>query len=62
MAVQQVMDKNGLKWENLSGITTDGAPAVVGKGAGLTALVSDKVHECIIAFCIRSDCALRISA
>ena len=24
--VQQVMDKNSLKWENLSGITTDGAP------------------------------------
>ena len=27
MAVQQVMDKNDLKWENLSGITTDGALA-----------------------------------
>ena len=45
-AVEQVMDKNGLKWENLSGITTDGAPAMVGKRAGLTALVSDKVCEC----------------
>ncbi|KAK0155945.1 General transcription factor II-I repeat domain-containing protein 2 [Merluccius polli] len=45
MAVQRVMDRNSLKWENLSGITTDGAPAMVGKRAGLTALVSDKVRE-----------------
>ncbi|KAK5868072.1 hypothetical protein PBY51_012517 [Eleginops maclovinus] len=45
MAVERVLDKNGLKWETLSGITTDGAPAMVGKRAGLTALVSDKVSE-----------------
>ena len=43
MVVQQVMDKK--KWENLSGITTDGAPAMVSKRAGLTALVSDKILE-----------------
>ncbi|XP_073346963.1 general transcription factor II-I repeat domain-containing protein 2-like [Pagrus major] len=45
MAVQRVMDRNSLKWENLSGITTDGAPAMVGKRVGLTTLVSDKVRE-----------------
>ncbi|XP_030259832.1 general transcription factor II-I repeat domain-containing protein 2-like [Sparus aurata] len=50
MAVQQVMDKNGLKWENLSGIMTDGAPAMVGKKAGLTALVSEKVCEFYVSF------------
>ncbi|XP_063748741.1 general transcription factor II-I repeat domain-containing protein 2B-like [Eleginops maclovinus] len=45
MAVERVLDKNGLNWETLSGIMTDGAPAMVGKRAGLTALVSDKVSE-----------------
>ncbi|KAK5855570.1 hypothetical protein PBY51_007235 [Eleginops maclovinus] len=45
MAVERVLDKNCLKWETLSGITTDGAPAMVGKRAGLNALVSDKVSE-----------------
>uniref|UniRef100_A0A8P4KFQ5 SPIN-DOC-like zinc-finger domain-containing protein n=1 Tax=Dicentrarchus labrax TaxID=13489 RepID=A0A8P4KFQ5_DICLA len=45
MAVQLVMDRNSLKWEKKSGITTDGAPAMVGKRAGLTALVSDKVRK-----------------
>ncbi|XP_041858599.1 general transcription factor II-I repeat domain-containing protein 2-like isoform X2 [Melanotaenia boesemani] len=45
MVVQRVMDKNSLKWENLCGITTDRAPAMVGKRKGLTALVSDKVRE-----------------
>ncbi len=45
MAVQRVMDRNSLKWENLSGITTDGAPAMVSKRTGLSALVSEKVSK-----------------
>lgn len=34
-----------MKWENLSRIMTDGVLAMVGKRAGLTALVSDKVSQ-----------------
>ncbi|KAM3872079.1 general transcription factor II-I repeat domain-containing protein 2-like [Diretmus argenteus] len=46
LAVDRVLEKKKLKWENLAGITTDGAPAMVGKKSGLTTLVSEKVHEC----------------
>ncbi|KAJ8403950.1 hypothetical protein AAFF_G00343000 [Aldrovandia affinis] len=35
-----------LHWENMAGITTDGAPAMVGSQSGLATLVSEKVQEC----------------
>uniref|UniRef100_A0A3P9KD40 SPIN-DOC-like zinc-finger domain-containing protein n=1 Tax=Oryzias latipes TaxID=8090 RepID=A0A3P9KD40_ORYLA len=35
-----------VSWDKMVGITTDGAPAMIGKKAGLPALVSQKVSEC----------------
>ncbi|XP_056586089.1 general transcription factor II-I repeat domain-containing protein 2B-like [Triplophysa dalaica] len=46
LAVEHLLKKNELKWKNMAGITTDGAPAMVGKKCGLATLVSQKVHEC----------------
>ncbi|XP_067243660.1 general transcription factor II-I repeat domain-containing protein 2B-like [Chanodichthys erythropterus] len=45
-AVERVLEKNELKWEKMAGITTDGAPAMVGRKSGLAAFVSQKVSEC----------------
>lgn len=45
-AVARVLDANGLSWEKMVGITTDGAPAMVGRKAGLATLVSQKVAQC----------------
>uniref|UniRef100_A0A8C7WS93 General transcription factor II-I repeat domain-containing protein 2A-like n=1 Tax=Oryzias sinensis TaxID=183150 RepID=A0A8C7WS93_9TELE len=45
-AVSRVLDKYNLSWDKMLGITTDGAPAMNGKKAGLTALISQKVSEC----------------
>lgn len=45
-AVERVLDTNGLSWEKMVGITTDGAPAMVGRKAGLATLVSQKVAQC----------------
>uniref|UniRef100_A0A3Q3IZK0 SPIN-DOC-like zinc-finger domain-containing protein n=1 Tax=Monopterus albus TaxID=43700 RepID=A0A3Q3IZK0_MONAL len=45
-AVERVLDKNGLRWEKMAEITTDGAPAMIGRKAGLTTLVSQKVAQC----------------
>uniref|UniRef100_A0A3P9MDH9 SPIN-DOC-like zinc-finger domain-containing protein n=1 Tax=Oryzias latipes TaxID=8090 RepID=A0A3P9MDH9_ORYLA len=45
-AVSRVLDKYNLSWDKMVGITTDGAPAMIGKKAGLTALISQKVSEC----------------
>uniref|UniRef100_A0A3P9K194 SPIN-DOC-like zinc-finger domain-containing protein n=1 Tax=Oryzias latipes TaxID=8090 RepID=A0A3P9K194_ORYLA len=44
--VSRVVDKYNLSWDKMVGITTDGAPAMIGKKAGLTALISQKVSEC----------------
>ncbi|XP_048840157.1 general transcription factor II-I repeat domain-containing protein 2-like [Brienomyrus brachyistius] len=45
-AVERVLDTNGLSWEKLVGITTDGAPAMVGRTTGLATLISQKVSQC----------------
>ncbi|KAL2087322.1 hypothetical protein ACEWY4_018381 [Coilia grayii] len=45
-AVERVVERNNLKWGKMAGITTDGAPSMVGRISGLTRLVSDKVSEC----------------
>uniref|UniRef100_A0AAY4ARI4 Transposase n=1 Tax=Denticeps clupeoides TaxID=299321 RepID=A0AAY4ARI4_9TELE len=45
-AVEQVLDTNGLSWEKLVGIRTDGAPAMLGRKAGLASLISQKVPQC----------------
>uniref|UniRef100_A0A3P9K523 SPIN-DOC-like zinc-finger domain-containing protein n=1 Tax=Oryzias latipes TaxID=8090 RepID=A0A3P9K523_ORYLA len=45
-AVSRVLEKYNLSWDKMVGITTDGAPAMIGKKAGLTALISQKVSEC----------------
>uniref|UniRef100_A0A3P9LV82 SPIN-DOC-like zinc-finger domain-containing protein n=1 Tax=Oryzias latipes TaxID=8090 RepID=A0A3P9LV82_ORYLA len=45
-AVSRVLDKYNLSWDKMVGITTDGAPAMIGKKAGFTALISQKVSEC----------------
>ncbi|KAK7893660.1 hypothetical protein WMY93_022812 [Mugilogobius chulae] len=45
-AVGRVLEKYNLSWEKMSGITTDGAPAMIGKKAGLATLVTQKVAQC----------------
>ncbi len=45
-AVERVLEKNEFKWEKMAGITTDGAPAMVGRKSGLATFVSQKVSEC----------------
>ncbi len=45
-AVERVLEKNELKWEKMAGITTDGAPAMVGRKSGLATFMSQKVSEC----------------
>uniref|UniRef100_A0A8C7WW76 General transcription factor II-I repeat domain-containing protein 2-like n=1 Tax=Oryzias sinensis TaxID=183150 RepID=A0A8C7WW76_9TELE len=44
--VSRVLEKYHLSWDKMVGITTDAAPAMIEKKAGLTALVSQKVSEC----------------
>ena len=39
------MNKLGLKWENLVGVTTDGCPNLTGKNVGLLKRMQDKVTE-----------------
>lgn len=41
-----VLAQYKLPWENMAGITTDGAPAMVGSRSGLATLVGEKVQEC----------------
>ncbi len=45
-AVERVLEKNELKWEKMAGITTDRAPAMVGRKSGLATFMSQKVSEC----------------
>ncbi|XP_077091357.1 general transcription factor II-I repeat domain-containing protein 2B-like [Siphateles boraxobius] len=39
------MDKLGLKWDKLTGVTTDGCPNLTGKNVGLLKRMQDKVTE-----------------
>ncbi|KAF7246160.1 General transcription factor II-I repeat domain-containing protein 2B [Varanus komodoensis] len=43
--VNTCMNKLGLKWENLVGVTTDGCPNLTGKNVGLSKQMQDKVTE-----------------
>ena len=65
-AVFDAIDKMGLKWDKLCGVTTDGALAMTGERNGMTSMVYAKVQEsggeafkihCIIhqeAFCAKT--------
>jgi hypothetical protein len=43
--VNTVFERFGLKWSSLSGICTDGAPAMVGARKGLTGIVHERAIE-----------------
>ena len=45
MEVNACMDTLGLKWERLTGVTTDGCPSLTGKNVGLLKRMQDKVTE-----------------
>ncbi|XP_065811264.1 general transcription factor II-I repeat domain-containing protein 2-like [Labrus bergylta] len=44
-AVSEAVEKMGLKWEKLCGVTTDGAPAMTGERKGMASMVCAKVKE-----------------
>jgi len=44
-AVSEAVEKTGLKWDKLCGVTTDGAPAMTGERKGMASLVCAKVKE-----------------
>uniref|UniRef100_A0A3B3XNZ9 DUF4371 domain-containing protein n=1 Tax=Poecilia mexicana TaxID=48701 RepID=A0A3B3XNZ9_9TELE len=44
-AVSEAVEKMGLKWDKLCGVTTDGAPAMTGERKGMASLVCAKVKE-----------------
>ena len=44
-AVSEAVEKMGLKWDKLCGITMDGAPAMTGKRKGMASMVCAKVKE-----------------
>ena len=41
-AIEKCLDENSLNFEALSGLTTDGAPALIGKNKGSVKLLLDK--------------------
>uniref|UniRef100_A0A8C5LJG6 SPIN-DOC-like zinc-finger domain-containing protein n=1 Tax=Leptobrachium leishanense TaxID=445787 RepID=A0A8C5LJG6_9ANUR len=43
--VNACLDKLGLKWDKLAGVTTDGSPNLTGKNVGLLKRMQDKVTE-----------------
>ncbi|XP_056388355.1 general transcription factor II-I repeat domain-containing protein 2B-like [Hyla sarda] len=45
MEVNECMDRLGLKWDRLTGVTTDGCPNLTGKNVGLLKRMQDKVTE-----------------
>ena len=45
-AVSEAVKKMGLEWDKLCGITTDGAPAMVGECKGMASMVCARVKEC----------------
>ncbi|KAK0141946.1 General transcription factor II-I repeat domain-containing protein 2 [Merluccius polli] len=44
-AVSDAIDKMGLKWDKLCGVTTDGAPAMTGERKGMASMVCAKMRE-----------------
>ncbi|KAK3522322.1 hypothetical protein QTP86_003004, partial [Hemibagrus guttatus] len=44
-AVSEAIEKIGLKWDKLCGVTTDGAPAMTGERKGMASMVCVKVKE-----------------
>uniref|UniRef100_A0AAR2KGQ1 SPIN-DOC-like zinc-finger domain-containing protein n=1 Tax=Pygocentrus nattereri TaxID=42514 RepID=A0AAR2KGQ1_PYGNA len=44
-AVSDSIDKMGLKWDKLCGVTTDGAPAMAGAHKGVASMMCSKVKE-----------------
>lgn len=44
-AVSNAIDKIGLKWDKLCGVTTDGAPAMTGERKGMASMVCAQVQE-----------------
>ncbi|XP_068205357.1 protein FAM200C-like [Palaemon carinicauda] len=50
-AVSLLFDKHGLSWNNLVGITTDGAPAMLGSRSGFQAKVKSKAPNAVGVHC-----------
>ncbi|KAK2839523.1 hypothetical protein Q5P01_013263 [Channa striata] len=44
-AVSEAVEKMGLKWDKLCGVTTDGAPAMTGERKGMASMVCVKLKE-----------------
>lgn len=44
-AVSEAVEKMGLKWDKLCGVTTDGAQAMTGERKGMASMVCVKVKE-----------------
>uniref|UniRef100_A0A3B3TV26 SPIN-DOC-like zinc-finger domain-containing protein n=1 Tax=Poecilia latipinna TaxID=48699 RepID=A0A3B3TV26_9TELE len=53
-AVSEAVEKMGLKWDKLCGVTTDGAPAMTGERKGMASLVCAKVKESGEALCVKT--------
>ena len=43
--ISAFFEKEGLKWDKLVGVCTDGAPAMLGSRSGFVTLVKQKNHQ-----------------